>query len=723
MRYAFLGPEGTFCEAALRRFDPGAEPVPAVDVTSALEAVRTGAVDGAVVPIENSVEGGVNATIDSLSRGRELAIVGEVVIPVQFVLAVRPGTTLENIRSVGTHSHAWAQCRGWLHTHLPSAIHVTTASTAAGAAELASGAASFDAALCSTLSAETYQLDALASGVADNPDAVTRFVAVSLPGNVPAPTGSDKTTLMVQLGHNEAGGLLEMLEQFSVRGVNLSRIESRPIGDSLGRYAFSIDAEGHVREERMQAVLIGLHRISPEVRFIGSYPAAERRIIKRRPGTSDADFIEARAWVSSLLCEGMEPEELEAPKQQVRLAGDAKERILQAARLEFSRHGYSGASIRQVAASADVDAGLVGYHFGSKAKLFDAAIEGVFDSLTNLIDFLLSLAHAYKDNPDPAPAVARELIEQYRAAGEDLFSRDLVILLRTILTPVSGADPIRDAVIERTRATLEKTVESASSVFRAQAVMGMLVGVLFVRFIAQIRPLYDSSTEDLLAIIAHRFVDIARTDPSGLGEMAQVPRKPIDDLSLIEDTRERILGVARERFAQWGYAGTSLREIASSCRCDISLIHYYFGSKLGLYEASIDVRFGTAGAVRRHTEDGVISLHGVIGDLLCMWSDQKEGAAVRSLLTTAADPETDAVGEMVRKRLQRLFDEVIEPRDPRGGDFPLYLLGAEAIGDVILRDFIGTEPFALLSDSAMTEMFTRSVVRTDWLTRQVGGVA
>nr|NLD40585.1 prephenate dehydratase [Actinomycetales bacterium] len=118
---------------------------------------------------------------------------------------------------------------------------------------------------------------------------------------LPEPTGADKTTLMVHLGHNEAGGLLEMLEQFAVRGVNLSRIESRPIADSLGRYAFSMDAEGHVAEERIQAVLIGLHRVCPVVRFIGSYPAAEGRRPLLRPGTSDADFREAREWVSSIL--------------------------------------------------------------------------------------------------------------------------------------------------------------------------------------------------------------------------------------------------------------------------------------------------------------------------------------------------------------------------------------------------------------------------------------
>ncbi len=301
MRIAYLGPEGTFSEEAMLRYAPEAEGVPCVDVPSALDMVRMGEVDHAVVPIENSVEGGVNATLDTLAHGSALMIVGEVLVPITFTLVARPGTALEDVRTVGTHPHGWAQCRRWMHENLPEAVHVPTSSTAAGAAELASGEAEYDAGLCSRISAERYGVEILADGIADNWHAITRFVVVSTPRRLPKPTGADKTTLMVHLAHNEAGGLLDMLEQFAVRGVNLSRIESRPIGDSLGRYGFSIDAEGHVTEERMQAVLIGLHRVCPLVRFMGSYPSAEGRPIRLRPGTSDADFIAARTWVRSLL--------------------------------------------------------------------------------------------------------------------------------------------------------------------------------------------------------------------------------------------------------------------------------------------------------------------------------------------------------------------------------------------------------------------------------------
>ena len=117
---------------------------------------------------------------------------------------------------------------------------------------------------------------------------------------MPEPTGADKTTLVVHLPSNESGALLEMLEQFSARGVNLSRIESRPIGDSLGRYSFSIDAEGHLAEERMAEALMGLHRVCPHVRFLGSYPRVDAPLGAVRLGTSDDDFRTARAWVRSL---------------------------------------------------------------------------------------------------------------------------------------------------------------------------------------------------------------------------------------------------------------------------------------------------------------------------------------------------------------------------------------------------------------------------------------
>lgn len=302
MRIAFLGPFGTFTEQAVHQVAPaGAELLPMSSAPHALAAVRRGEADRAVVPIENSIEGGVNATLDALSHGEPLVIVAEMVVPVVFQLVVRPGTRAEDVRRIGTHPHAWAQCRNWVEATFPGAIHVPTTSTAAGAELLASGDANFDAGLCSAVSVTTYGLDALHRDVADNPGAVTRFVLVAEPGALPAPTGADKTTIQVALPVNESGALLTLLEQFAVRGVDLSRIESRPSGDGLGDYTFSIDIVGHIAEERVQAALVGLHRYSPEVRFMGSYPRVDGVRSEVLRGTRDEDFRVGRAWVSSIL--------------------------------------------------------------------------------------------------------------------------------------------------------------------------------------------------------------------------------------------------------------------------------------------------------------------------------------------------------------------------------------------------------------------------------------
>lgn len=304
LRYAYLGPAGTFTEAALRQVagPDEAEYLPQVDVVAAIEAVRAAEADRAVVAIENSVEGGVTAVLDTLATGAPLVLLREVLVPVSFVLAARPGTRLEDVRGISAHPHAWAQCRRWLAANLPHVVHVPATSNTAPAALLAGedGALPFDAALVPPPAVEHYGLSPLAEHVADNERAVTRFVVVGPPGEVPSPTGADKTTLVVHLPSNQAGALLEMLEQFAARGVNLSRIESRPIGDALGRYSFSIDAEGHVADERMAEALMGLHRVCPHVRFLGSYPRVDAPHGDVRPGTHDADFAAARSWVQQL---------------------------------------------------------------------------------------------------------------------------------------------------------------------------------------------------------------------------------------------------------------------------------------------------------------------------------------------------------------------------------------------------------------------------------------
>ncbi|GAA3842350.1 prephenate dehydratase [Brevibacterium ammoniilyticum] len=305
MRYAYLGPEATFTEAALLTYLDAkglreqATIQPMRGAASALDSVLEGESTAAIVPIENSVEGGVPATIDALTEHGDLQIIAEVVVPVRFVLAVRPGT--EAITSFGSHPHGEAQVRAYMSEHYPDAVYIPTSSTAAAARDLAGNAGDHVAAVCPALAAERYGLEIVAEDIGDRQDAVTRFVVVALPGQIPAPTGADKTTLVAALRSDRPGALLELLEQFSTRGITMSRIESRPTGDRLGLYQFSIDLLGHIREARVADALLGVHRVAMSVKFLGSYPSADatRPIID--PTTTDSSFAEAGAWLSGVL--------------------------------------------------------------------------------------------------------------------------------------------------------------------------------------------------------------------------------------------------------------------------------------------------------------------------------------------------------------------------------------------------------------------------------------
>ncbi|MCB5293325.1 prephenate dehydratase [Arthrobacter sp. SO3] len=302
--YTFLGPAGTFTEAALMQVPDAAQAirVPSSNVNTALDKVRDGSADAAMVPIENSVEGGVTATLDAIATGQELRILREALVPISFVLVARPGTRIEDIRRISTHSHAWAQCRLWADSTIPDAEYIPGSSTAAAAMGLLEGDIHYDAAICAPIvAAEQPGLVVLAENIGDNPGAVTRFVLVGRPGELPEPTGADKTTVVVPLPEDRPGALMEILDQFATRGVNLSRIESRPTGQYLGHYFFSIDADGHVADARMADALAGLHRISPATRFLGSYGRADGHRTIVEPHTSDQAFRAAHAWVKDIL--------------------------------------------------------------------------------------------------------------------------------------------------------------------------------------------------------------------------------------------------------------------------------------------------------------------------------------------------------------------------------------------------------------------------------------
>ncbi len=302
-RYGFFGPEGTFTQMALDAWAAAAgEPRTAyASVDATLAAVRSGEIDAAMVPIENSIEGGVSATLDGLASGDPLLVVGEVLVPVTFVLAARTGMPLGRVRAVGTHSHGWAQVRGWMGRHLPDAVYVPTLSTAAAAAGLAGEEpVTYDAAVCAPVAASMHGLAVLAEDIGDRTGAVTRFVLVARPGRLPERTGADKTTVVLYQRQDKSGGLLELLEQFAARGINMTRLESRPTKESMGSYCFSIDCEGHLLDERIGEALMGLRRVCADVKFLGSYPRADRQAATVAPLNGDEDFATARRWLEGL---------------------------------------------------------------------------------------------------------------------------------------------------------------------------------------------------------------------------------------------------------------------------------------------------------------------------------------------------------------------------------------------------------------------------------------
>lgn len=304
LRLAFLGPHATFTEQALRSMPEaqGAELLPCNGSPAVLAAVRERRADAGCVPIENSVEGAVGAVLDGLVDDPPLVIRREALVAVRFAVMARPGMRLADVRTVASHSHAIAQTRGWIAAHLPHADVLLSTSTAEAAAQVARG--EFDAAVAAPLAAELHGLEILVDDVADNRGAVTRFVLVGAPDVPPPATGTDRTTL-VATTENRPGSLLSLLTELSVRGIDLTRIESRPIKHRHAEYWFHLDCTGHVAEPAMGEALAALHRRCDRVRFLGSYPRAAGTPNGAGPAAPEqaggaAAFEAAQEWLIAL---------------------------------------------------------------------------------------------------------------------------------------------------------------------------------------------------------------------------------------------------------------------------------------------------------------------------------------------------------------------------------------------------------------------------------------
>lgn len=278
---AFLGPAGTFTEAALRQYAAQAgwgeiEALPVDSPGEALDAVRAGRAQRAVVAIENSVDGAVTATFDALGAGGEdgrVQVYGEVDLEIAFALmgadagASAPGERM----TIATHPVAYQQIRGWLSAHLPEHEFIPASSNAAAAEMAARG--KVDLAAAPERAAEIYGLTVHHRGIADIAGATTRFIVVGPPGPPPAPTGNDRTSVTFTLP-NEPGTLVGALQEFAHRGVDLTRIESRPTRLEFGHYRFHADLCGHIDDAPVAEALRALHLRAEELVFLGSWPSA-----------------------------------------------------------------------------------------------------------------------------------------------------------------------------------------------------------------------------------------------------------------------------------------------------------------------------------------------------------------------------------------------------------------------------------------------------------------
>ena len=297
---AYLGPPGTFTEEALLTQPDlaAAKHKLCRSIPEVLESAAEGQVDLGFTAIENSIEGTVNVALDALIFEHDLLIQREVVIDVRLHLLGLAGASLETIQRVISFPVATAQCRRYLTDNLPHAEEVAANSTAAAARDLSISKDAASAAIGTILSQHIYGLELLATDIEDHPENQTRFVAVSHTG-VPAPTGHDKTSIVVFQRADRSGSLMGILAEFAARSINLTKLESRPTKKALGDYCFLIDLEGHVADQLVADCLTSIVAKHGEVKFLGSYPTNIRGNEEQSNAATTA-WSEAQSWIDDL---------------------------------------------------------------------------------------------------------------------------------------------------------------------------------------------------------------------------------------------------------------------------------------------------------------------------------------------------------------------------------------------------------------------------------------
>ena len=271
MQIAHLGPRGTYSEMAAEVVaGPGDTLLPYPSIPAALAAAETGDADVAVLPIENSIEGGVSATLDLLIHDTDLRIGQEVVVPIRHILIGPEGARLNDIRTVMSHPQALGQCRRFLEAQLPAATQVAALSTAGAVQAAVEGGDPAVAGIGPEPAHRLYGGVIIADDIQDNPSNLTRFVVMA--ADDAEPTGDDETSIGLTADADEPGVLEKIIRPLAEAGLNLTRLESRPTKGWLGTYVFLIDFEGHRADPRVQEVLAKMGERAESLKIFGSYP-------------------------------------------------------------------------------------------------------------------------------------------------------------------------------------------------------------------------------------------------------------------------------------------------------------------------------------------------------------------------------------------------------------------------------------------------------------------
>jgi len=298
---AYLGPEGTFTETAARTVtagDKSAQLIACRDIPQVFRQVADGSADQGVIPIENTLEGSVTATLDALAAHTDLRITAELELAVQLVAAAPTGTTLDAVKAVYSHPVPLAGCSQWLSRLATDVERVSVSSTARAAEQVAAHGIGH-VAIVNRLAAERYGLTVLADAITDRETNATRFVVVGT--ELAAPTGWDKTSVVVYIDTNRPGALLNLLEVFAERDLNLTKIESRPTKAELGEYCFFVDVEGHVLDARVGDALAAVRRTQRDITILGSYPRATPfdGVAAEHAKADDAKHRAATTWLDA----------------------------------------------------------------------------------------------------------------------------------------------------------------------------------------------------------------------------------------------------------------------------------------------------------------------------------------------------------------------------------------------------------------------------------------